>query len=272
MDINLTSGQGASHSNSNGELSSIAFNDIIQLVHNPANVEKTQAQWFMASILKTRTLKDQQSDGQFAVIWGDIDKSPPAIEDLCRRLDDILGGSDYLAYTTKSATSDTQNSRVIVPLIRLLSFEDWHRAQLAFNNALEDSGVTVDRCSEKANQIAFLPNRGAYYDYRIKSSGNYFEPLIKDTVQADDRTPVDISYANNLNAHQCPSDTLIDAFNAQNSINEILIQAGYAQKGSLFRHPNSRSGSYSASVKGGRVHSLSTADPLYTEGRGGWSP
>jgi len=268
MDIELTSGHSASHSNSNGELSSIAFNDIIKLAHNPDNVEKTKAQWFMASILKTRTLKDQKSDGQFAVIWGDIDKSPPTIDDLCHRLDDILGGSDYVAYTTKSATSDTQNSRVIVPLIRLLSFEDWHRAQLAFNNALEDSGVTVDRCSEKANQIAFLPNRGAYYDYRIKSSGNFFEPLTKDTVQADDRTPVDISYANNLNGHQCPSDTLIYAFNAQNSINEILIQAGYAQKGSLFRHPNSRSGSYSASVKGGRVHSLSTADPLYTEGGG----
>lgn len=268
MDIELTSGHSASHSNSNGELSSIAFNDIIKLAHNPDNVEKTKAQWFMASILKTRTLKDQKSDGQFAVIWGDIDKSPPTIDDLCRRLDDILGGSDYVAYTTKSATSDTQNSRVIVPLIRLLSFEDWHRAQLAFNNALEDSGVTVDRCSEKANQIAFLPNRGAYYDYRIKSSGNYFEPLTKDTVQADDRTPVDISYANNLNGHQCPSDTLIYAFNAQNSINEILIQAGYAQKGSLYRHPNSLSGSYSASVKGGRVHSLSTADPLYTKGGG----
>ena len=268
MDINLTNGHGASHSNSNGELSSIAFNEIIQLAHNPANVEKNQAQWFMASILKTRTLKDQQSDGQFAVIWCDIDKSPPTIDDLCRRLDDILGGSDYVAYTTKSATSDTQNSRVIVPLIRLLSFEDWHRAQLSFNNALEDSGVTVDRCSEKANQIAFLPNRGAYYDYRIKSSGNYFEPIIKDIVQAADHVSEDIKYTNNLNGHQCLSDTLIDAFNAQNSINEILIQAGYAQKGSLYRHPNSLSGSYSASVKGGRVHSLSTADPLYTEGGG----
>ena len=268
MDIKLTNGHGASHSNSNGELSSIAFNEIIQLAHNPDNIEKTQAQWFMASILKTRTLKDQQSDGQFAVIWCDIDKSPPAIEDLCPRLDDILGGSDYVTYTTKSATSGAQNSRVIVPLMRMLSFEDWHRAQRSFNNALEDSGITVDRCSEKANQIAFLPNRGAYYDYRIKSSGNYFEPLIKDIVQAADHTSVDITYTNNLNGHQSPSDTLIHTFNTQNSINEILIQAGYAKKGSLYRHPNSLSGSYSASVKDGRVHSLSTADPLYTEGGG----
>ena len=268
MDIKLTNGHGASHSNSNGELSSIAFNEIIQLAHNPDNVEKTQAQWFMASILKTRTLKDQHSDGQFAVIWCDIDKSPPAIEDLCPRLDDILGGSDYVTYTTKSATSGAQNSRVIVPLMRMLSFEDWHRAQRSFNNALEDSGITVDRCSEKANQIAFLPNRGAYYDYRIKSSGNYFEPLIKDIVQAADHTSVDITYTNNLNGHQSPSDTLIHTFNTQNSINEILIQAGYAKKGSLYRHPNSLSGSYSASVKDGRVHSLSTADPLYTEGGG----
>jgi len=268
MDINLTSGQGASHSNSNGELSSIAFNEIIQLAHNPDNVEKTKAQWFMASILKTRTLKDQESDGQFAVIWCDIDKSPPAIEDLCPRLDDILEGSDYVAYTTKSATSDTQNSRVIVPLTRLLSFEDWHRAQLSFNNALEDLGITVDRCSEKANQIAFLPNRGAYYDYRIKSSGKYFEPVIKGAVNVTDQGPVDITHANNVNGHQFPSSTLIDAFNQQYTVDEILIQAGYDQSGHLFRHPKSLSGSYSASVKGGRVHSLSTADPLYTDGGG----
>ena len=77
MDIKLTSGNGASHSNSNGELSSITFDEIIRLAHNPGNVEKTKARWFMASILKTRTLKDQESDGQFAVIWCDIDKSPP---------------------------------------------------------------------------------------------------------------------------------------------------------------------------------------------------
>ena len=268
MDIKLTSGNGASHSNSNGELSSITFDEIIRLVHNPGNAEKTKARWFMASILKTRTLKDQESDGQFAVIWCDIDKSPPEIRDLCRRLDDILGGSDYVAYTTKSATSGAQNSRVIAPLMRLLSFEDWHRAQRSFNNALENFGITVDRCSEKANQIAFLPNRGAYYDYRIKSSGNYFEPLIKDTVHAADHPPLDITYANNLNGHQFPSDTLIDTFNAQKCINEILIQAGYDQKDSLFRHPKSLSGSYSASVQGGRVHSLSTADPLYTGGGG----
>ena len=268
MDINLTNGHGASHSNSNGELSSIAFNEIIQLAHNPDNVEKTKAQWFMASILKTRTLKDQESDGKFGVIWCDIDKSPPTIEDLCPRLDDILGGSDYVTYTTKSAISDAQNSRVIVPLMRLLSFEDWHRAQLSFNNALEGSGITVDRCSEKANQIAFLPNRGAYYNYSIKSSGNYFEPLIEVAVNATDRTPVGIKHTNKGNGHQFPSDTLIDAFNTQNSINEILIQAGYDQKGSLYRHPNSLSGNYSASVKGGRVHSLSTADPLYTQGGG----
>jgi len=115
------------------------------------------------------------------------------------------------------------------------------------NNALEGSGITVDRCSEKANQIAFLPNRGAYYNYSIKSSGNYFEPLIKVAVNATDRTPVDITHTNNVNGHQCLSDTLIDAFNTQNSINEILIQAGYDQKGFLYRHPNSLSGSYSAS-------------------------
>lgn len=61
---------------------------------------------------------------------------------------------------------------------------------------------------------------------------------------------------------------LMDAFNAAYSVEEILELAGYARRGDKFRHPASKSGSYSASVKNGRVHTLSTDDPLFTKGKG----
>lgn len=63
--------------------------------------------------------------------------------------------------------------------------------------------------------------------------------------------------------------SLIHAFNAAYSVEDILVQAGYDQRGKHFRHPNSETGSFSASVKDGRVHTLSSADPLYTGGGGG---
>jgi len=268
MDIKLASGRSASHSNSNGQLRSITLTEIIQLACNPDNVEKTQAQWFMASMLKSRSLEDQKSDGQFAAIWCDIDKSPPVLDDLCSLLDNILDGSDYVTYTTKSATKDAQNSRVIVPLLKLLTYEDWHASQLSFNNALEALGIKVDRCSERANQIAFLPNRGAFYDCRVKNNERYFEPPFRDGVTPTHKRLAAKPVAKNVNDLKPRPSSLIDAFNAQHSINEILIQAGYDQDGSKFRHPNSLSGSYSASVQEGRVHSMSTSDPLYSEGGG----
>jgi len=60
----------------------------------------------------------------------------------------------------------------------------------------------------------------------------------------------------------------IEAFNTAYLVEEILEQAGYDQRGDQFRHPNSESGSFSASVQNRRVHTLSSADPLWTGGGG----
>jgi hypothetical protein len=58
---------------------------------------------------------------------------------------------------------------------------------------------------------------------------------------------------------------LIDAFNATYAVDEMLLKYGYDFDGKHnYRHPNSASGSFSASVKDGRVYSLSTNDPLHT--------
>lgn len=268
MRIELASGYGASHSNINGELHTITIDNIIELLRNPLEVEKIKAQWFLASKLKSRSLKDQKKNGKFQIIWCDIDQNPPKLEKLCETLEQIIGDNDYIAYTTKSATKDNQNSRIIVPLLEVLTYDDWRAAQKNFNDALETNGIEVDRCGETASQIAFLPNKGRYYNYHLKVNQRYFKPSLNQDskLRSDQQTPEKDSFSPQTTEYN-PL-TLIDAFNNQYSIEEILISAGYAQQGSTFRHPQSQSGSYSASVKDGRVHSLSTADPLYTGGGG----
>jgi archaellum biogenesis ATPase FlaH len=61
---------------------------------------------------------------------------------------------------------------------------------------------------------------------------------------------------------------LIGTFNLAYTLQDWLLKYGYDQRGDTFRHPNSESGSYSASVKDGRVHTLSPDDPLYIAGTG----
>ena len=64
---------------------------------------------------------------------------------------------------------------------------------------------------------------------------------------------------------------LISAFNLAYTVQEILVRAGYTQRGNSFRHPNSKSGKFSATVKADangvlRINALSLNDPLYVEG------
>ena len=268
MKIELASGCGVAHSNINRELQTITIDQTIELTINPLKVAKNNAHWFMASSLKSRSLNDQKNDGVFRIIWCDIDQDPPKLEKLCETLEKIIGDNDYIAFTTKSATKDNQKSRVIIPLAKALQYEEWLLAQRSLNDALEAYGIIADRCSERASQIAFLPNRGSYYDYHLKVNQKYFEPSLNENLKlrSDKQTLKKDSLDPQTTEHKPLN--LIDAFNNQHDVEEILISAGYAQQGSIFRHPQSQSGSYSASVKNGRVHSLSTADPLYTEGGG----
>ncbi|MDA7735947.1 phage/plasmid primase, P4 family [Porticoccaceae bacterium] len=268
MEIELTSGYGVLQSNINGELQTITIDKIIELTRNPYEVAKNTAHWFMASSLKSRSLKDQKNDGVFRVVWCDIDQDPPMLEKLCETLEQIIGDNDYIAFTTKSATKDNQKSRAIIPLAEALQYKEWLLAQRSLNDALEAYGIIADRCSERASQIAFLPNKGSYYNHHLKVNQRYFKPSSSEDLKL--RSDKQILKKDSLipqRTEQKPLN-LIDAFNNQLDVENILICAGYAQQGSTFRHPQSQSGSYSASVKNGRVHSLSTADPLYTGGGG----
>ena len=268
MEIELTSGYGVLQSNINGELQTITIDKIIELTRNPYEVVKNTAHWFMASSLKSRSLKDQKNDGVFRIIWCDIDQDPPMLEKLCETLEQIIGDNDYIAFTTKSATKDNQKSRAIIPLAEALQYKEWLLAQRSLNDALEAYDIIADRCSERASQIAFLPNRGSYYNHHLKVNQRYFKPSSSEDLKL--RSDKQILKKDSLipqRTEQKPLN-LIDAFNNQLDVENILICAGYAQQGSTFRHPQSQSGSYSASVKNGRVHSLSTADPLYTGGGG----
>ncbi len=261
----------------------ITWQQVLDLIDNPQQVDKRQAQWLIPSTLMSRTFKEQELRGEFHLLWSDIDKDPPTLAAMIEAVGKITLDSDVEIYSSRSAKQDCQKWRVLVPLAKPLPGADWVLAQEVLNDKLEAEGITPDRASERAAQLCYLPNRGEFYQTHSVRAGRQFDAL--DTfsgfgLEVQDKREAIAAKAEEsrlrreqavrrreaLAATDAP-DT-IGAFNLAYAVDAIILQAGYDQRGNSYRHPNSESGSYSATVKDGRIHALSSADPLYSNGQG----
>lgn len=283
------SGYGQFHSNkpkakTKNPYVQINLEGIRKLVDNPQQVDKRQAQWIIPSSLLSRIFKEQEINGKFWMLWSDIDQNSKGIYQISGIVDFLISGCDYEIYTSKSATKDNQKCRILIPLSKLLSGSDWIICQEILNDMIESGGIIPDRASERPAQLCYLPNRGEFYDSESLRDGKSFDPIhewseiiqqkrdeikthVEELIRLKKQAQARREEFKSLSGTSALPD-LIRAFNEAYTIQEILLQAGYDQRGNTFRHPNSESGSYSASVKNGRVHSLSSNDPLYTNGSG----
>lgn len=262
----------------------ITWQQVLELIDSPQQVAKAQAQWLIPSTLMSRTFKEQEQRGEFHLLWADIDKDPPTIASLAEVCDRVVLASDLEIYSSRSATQACQKWRVLVPLAKPLPGADWVLAQEVLNDKLEAEGITPDRASERAAQLCYLPNRGEFYQTHSVRAGRQFDAL--DTfsgfgLEVEDKRDAIAAKAEELRqqreaakarreARSAIGDNpdTIGAFNLAYTVDAPMLQYGYDQRGDKFRHPNSESGSYSATVKDGRVHALSSNDPLYSNGQG----
>jgi hypothetical protein len=261
----------------------ITLEEIRRLVDNPQKKDKSLAQWLIPSTLLSRSFQEQEANGQYGILWADIDRNTKSLIEIEGIIKVLFPGWDYEIYTSRSATQDNQKCRILILLNKPLSGPDWIICQQILNDKLQDNGITPDRASERPAQLCYLPNRGEYYDSRSKRNGAFFDPSlewadeIKNKQDEIARKAAELERLSNeaksrREAFKSNSGTsspdLIGAFNQTYTVQDILLQAGYAQKGNTFRHPKSKSGSFSANVKDGRVYSFSSNDPLYTGGGG----
>lgn len=253
------------------------------LVDMPQQVGKADAQWLIPSTLQTRTFKRQEAEGKFWMLWADFDTDPQPVERVAQVVEQLTGGSDFEVYNSRGATVERPKSRALIPLANPLAGADWTMCQEVLNDMLESQGLATDRASERSAQLCYLPNRGTFYETRSQRDGVLFDPLTHwaGAIAAKRKAIADAD--TELNARKAEAQTRksalaaasgtqgrspIDAFNECFTVQDILVRNGYAQRGNSFRHPNSQSGSYSAGLKNGRVHALSSSDPLYSHGQG----
>ena len=258
-----------------------SYSELMALVDDPQQIDKRKAQWIIPSSHLSRTFKAQELHGSYLLLWADIDKGSPEIEQVQTVLNQ-MGHFNYEIYTTSSATLENLKYRILIFLAVPLTSSDWITCQKILNDGLEHGGLIVDRKSEGFAQLCYLPNRGEYYETCSKRETGFLNPLVdwsnEIAQEALERLKIEAEIIVKRQSAKIERDLiksspettcvdLIGEFNNQYPVEEILLLAGYAQRGSTFRHPLSESGSYSASVKDGRVFTLSSSDRLYsTEG------
>ena len=263
----------------------IDLDEIQELVDNPQKVDKSLAQWFIPSTLLSRNFKAQERHGSYYVLWADLDDSPPSLPDLQPLVEGILGGADYELYNSRSAKPDNQKARILVFLNAPLCFQDWNIGQQILNEKLADAGVIADPANTRAAQLCYLPNAGDFYGSRSKRDGVYFDPLQywqselaqhQKIIEAE-QLAVGSAQAAALERRAVltlsGNPNLITVFNEAYTPQQFMLAAGYQQKGNGFRHPNSSTGNYSATLRPDsngllRVNALSSGDPLNSNGQG----
>jgi len=285
--IKLCSGFGKHHSPNNKaqpkDLASITLSAIKHLVDHPQEVDKAEAQWFIPSVHLSRQASEQRAHGAYWTLWLDLDDEPPALEDIASSVSSLIGGCDYEAYTTRSATEECQKSRVLIPLAQSLSAQQWVDCQRLLNDDIEVCTAEPDRVNEKPSQLCFLPNKGKYYRSISNRTGKYFNPLVsfkedleqlkagRETAKTMQDLQQAISEKKRLDRANSGQQSPIDWYNTNHDIAALLVEHGYTQHDEhSFTSPYSSSGSMSANIdpKTGRLHSLSSSDPLFTDGGG----
>jgi hypothetical protein len=262
----------------------VSWPEIVAMAKNPQEVAKANAQWFIPSTLASRTFKEQEAHGQYWVLPFDFDQNTELDLDSIVSLFDSLINQDIelLAYHSSSATPEELKCRVLIPLAIGVTFQVYKAVLTLLNDKLEARGLIPDRALERAGQVVYLPNKGEHYDSALCGNSNlFFNPHITMAKELDDYFRAETA---EIEAARIEREARqeqarikrnsiawgqysrpIDAFKATYAVDEMLLKYGYDFDGKHnYRHPNSASGSFSASVKDGRVYSLSTNDPLHT--------
>lgn len=236
------------------------------------HVPKDKARWVLCSTYNGpdgRSHKMQEAKGEFVMLAVDIDQGNILGRDVAKAVAGFVGKSQFLVYTSSSATQIERKWRVLIPLATPEKFDTWLAVMAALNNHLTDAlGVEPDRALERAGQPIYLPNSaprmdgakpyeasdlkaGALFDWRSAESADAVLAVMQR--QEDERLERErLQHEARQRMAQAVSSggesSVIDQFNQANDLANVLAACGYKQKGDHWRSPMQSTDSYATSM------------------------
>ena len=202
------------------------------LILNPTTVAKETSQWFIPSISNScdaRNFGWQKDNGRYGYLAADIDKGNPTLATLVEATRAAVGpGVKFWVYSSRSATTEMQRWRILVPTLQLFPGSQYTTAQEAFFALLTDSGLTCDSSLRGTAQLVYLPNRGPdFYEYHLEPG----EPLNFNghPITSEARKIIKAKEAEAVKAKKKAGGGWISYYNLQFDTAELLAHYGYVQ-------------------------------------------
>lgn len=236
----------------------------------------------------------QRERGSFVALCGDIDSGDHTLDRIKGIMRGFSGKSACLIYSSAHARAGDMRWRIVLPLETPASFDDWHDAQHAFFNFMEEHGVEMDRALDRAGQPVYLPNVPAIHAKSgTRLRGEDGKPLYYDRATTGCNAPgLDITAGpiatgvadiirkrasderdreriraealeRRANKPQTEGGPVMEEFNKANSISALFELYGYEQSPRNpddWRSPKQTSDSYATRIIGDTWVSLSASD------------
>ena len=238
------------------------------------HVPKDQARWVLCSSYAEfdgRHHKVQEDKGEFVMLAVDIDSGNILGREVAKAVASFVGKSQFLVYTSSSATQVNRKWRVLIPLAMPEKFDTWLAVMVALNEHLAKAlGVEPDRALERAGQPIYLPNsaprrdgatpyeasdlkKGALFDWRSAESAEAVlavmqrqedERMEREKRQHEARQRMATASASPDNER-----SVIDQFNQAHDLANVLAACGYKSgPRDSWRSPLQSTSSYATKV------------------------
>lgn len=236
----------------------------------------------------------QRERGRFIALTGDVDGGNHSLDTIRQGVTDFVTGAAWLIYSSAHARPDDMRWRIIIPLADEQPFEAWHDAQLAFFAFMEARGIAMDHALARAAQPVYLPNVPAEHAktgtplrgedgkplyFARQGSDKALPGLSLDTghiaagiaslrrqrlgdEQLRERIRAEAE-AKRASRPRGDNASLIEDFNASNSVATMLELCGYTQSprnADDWRSPHQTGETYATRVIGSKWVSLSASD------------
>ena len=274
----------------------ISWADIARLVSNPQAKEKQDADFFIPSTYREhdgRAHDAQRERGAYRMLALDIDRGNPSLDDVLAAVEAICGPVSLLAYSSSGASPENRKWRVLIPVMGVLTGAEYELAQTALFDLLHANGIHPDGALARCGQPIYLPNVPLDKRNPDLSPIFYEQRIIRAKTLRIDDSPIRQEIDRRLEQYRLAAEQAqiasrererqraerrqkfpdqvspVDAFNADHTIEDLLLKYGYERQGAS-KHYRSRyqtSPSYATQDFGDHWVSMSGSDAAAGVGR-----
>jgi hypothetical protein len=245
----------------------ISWAEIARMAASPQAKEKIDADFFIPSTYREhdgRSHDAQREHGAFRMLALDIDRGNPSLDDVLAAVEAVCGPVSLLAYSSSGASPENRKWRVLLPLAGVLTGAEYEAAQTALFDLLHAHGIHPDGALARCGQPIYLPNvplakrnpdiTPIFYQHRVIRAGTLRLDAASAIRQEIDRRAEQHRLAAEQ-AERARADrerqraerrqkfpdqvSPIDAFNADHTIEDLLMRYQYERRGSS-QHYRSR--------------------------------